>query len=61
MEERVGVSMILANNLGVVFACENTVMEKGENYQTSFDLGGLHDDMKYIMTKRTSSAKVGWI
>lgn len=53
--------MILANNLGVVFASENTVMEKGENYQTFFDLGGLHDDMKYMMTKRTSLAKVGWI
>lgn len=38
--------MILANNLGVVFASENTVMEKGENSQTSFDLGSLHDDMK---------------
>lgn len=48
MEERAGVSMILANNLGVVFASENTVMDKGENYQTSFDLGGLHDGV-YIL------------
>lgn len=48
LDERANVSMLLANNMGMVFYSTKSTKEKGTGYQETFDLAGLREGV-YIL------------